>query len=30
MTVLVGYLIVQALLALGLRLAGVRRVEWGT
>jgi spermidine/putrescine transport system permease protein len=30
MTVLVGYLIVQAVLVLALKLAGVRRVEWGT
>jgi spermidine/putrescine transport system permease protein len=29
-TVLVGYLIIQGLLLLGLRLMGVRRVEWGT
>ena len=29
-TVLVGYLIVQGMLLLGLRLMGVRRVEWGT
>jgi spermidine/putrescine transport system permease protein len=29
-SVLIGYLIVQALLLLGLRLMGVRRVEWGT
>jgi spermidine/putrescine transport system permease protein len=28
--VLVGYLIIQALLLLGMRLMGVRRVEWGT
>jgi spermidine/putrescine transport system permease protein len=30
LTVLVGYLIVQALLLLALRLMGIRRVEWGT
>jgi spermidine/putrescine transport system permease protein len=29
-TVLFGYLIIQALLALALKLMGVRRVEWGT
>jgi spermidine/putrescine transport system permease protein len=29
-TVLVGFLIVQGILLLGLKLAGVRRVEWGT
>jgi spermidine/putrescine transport system permease protein len=29
-TVLAGYLIVQGLLLLALRIAGIRRVEWGT
>jgi spermidine/putrescine transport system permease protein len=29
-TVLLGYLIIQGLLLLGLRLMGVRRVNWGT
>jgi spermidine/putrescine transport system permease protein len=29
-TVLVGYLVVQGILLLALRLSGIRRVEWGT
>ncbi len=29
-TVLVGYLLLQGLLLLALKLLGVRRVEWGT